>query len=264
MTREIMLSQGKVALIDDEDFDRVNAFKWSAARMGGTDRLKKTYWYAKRSINVDGKVFTVYLHRFILGLPDGIHVDHIDGDTLNCVKSNLRFASNRQNVWNQRHSRAKSGYRGVHVAKHGFTASVRADGEVRSIGTFESAEFAARVIDEALRHYHGEFAQTNFQDSDPAARKAFTRYLSGERLTSRSFTAARSVLTDEQVCVIRRRYRDGGTPMRVLAEEFGVCNAVISHAISGRTFQHITDPAPIKSDMRRSGSRRELNEEAAA
>ena len=93
MVRALPLTQGKVALVDDEDFERCNAFKWCAVKMQrGNGRA---HWYAKRTIYHDGAMYTIFLHRFILGVPDGLQVDHEDGDGLNCQKYNMRYASER-------------------------------------------------------------------------------------------------------------------------------------------------------------------------
>ena len=89
--RLIQLTKGQYAQIDDEDFERVNAFKWHASAQGRTgDR-----YYACRFKYVKGKKVKVWLHRFVMGLPDSIEgydplvVDHDDGDGLNCQKENL-------------------------------------------------------------------------------------------------------------------------------------------------------------------------------
>ena len=72
--KEIQLTQGKVALVDDEDYERVNQFKWHAHRNGNTV-------YAKRNIAINGKWKIQLMHRFIMGDTLGkSQIDHIDGD----------------------------------------------------------------------------------------------------------------------------------------------------------------------------------------
>lgn len=254
MVKQIPLSQGKVALVDDEDFARVNAFKWSAVRMQIGNG--KAHWYAKRCIRHDGTTFSIFLHRFILGVPDGLHVDHEDGNGLNCQKANMRYASRVQNAWNTRPNKnSLSGFRGVakSASPAGWRASIGVDGSKRIIGIFETAEQAARVFDVAARHYHGEYAWTNFQDQDAEAEDIFRRWLNGEVFRPVRRWQTNATLTDDQVREIRRRYATETILYRELAAEYGVAVATISHAVSGRTYAHITDVPPLKEDFRKLG-----------
>ncbi len=99
--KEIPLSKGKVALVDDEDYERLSQFKWCASQQG-RNGLK---WYAIRWVCPKGeKQYKVAMHRFILGIAPRIKddprvVDHIDCDGLNNQKSNLQIMdSNHQNM----------------------------------------------------------------------------------------------------------------------------------------------------------------------
>lgn len=88
--REIPLTQGKVALVDDEDYERLTRHKWYAVRAPHT-------FYACRNLPSPQKG-PVGMHRAVLGLPprvgpDGILADHWDGDGLNNQRSNLRQAT---------------------------------------------------------------------------------------------------------------------------------------------------------------------------
>jgi hypothetical protein len=86
-SKEIPLTQGKVAVVDEEDFDRLNKHKWYACKNGNT-------FYALRKSNVNGKRLTILMHREILGLkPGDPGVDHRDGNGLNNRRKNLRLAS---------------------------------------------------------------------------------------------------------------------------------------------------------------------------
>lgn len=250
MTREIQLSQGKVALVDDDDFDRVNAFKWSAVKMQSAPH-RREHWYAKRCINYDGKAINVYLHRFILGTPDPIHIDHEDGNGLNCTKSNMRYATQKQNVWNTRVSLTSStGYKGVRESKNGFNVMIAIDGKRSLIGTFADLEQAARIYDAAAIHVQGEYARTNFAEIDSNAQDIFQRWLAGERFSIGKGKYGAAKLTDDMVRDMRRRYAAGGIFARELAAEYGVCGAAITHALCGRTFGHITDVPPLTADKR--------------
>jgi len=100
----IKLTKEKFTLLDDEDFDEINKFKWQATKTG----------YATR--NTKGK--TIRIHRLVMNAPKGMMVDHIDHNTLNNQKSNLRICThtqNQQNQKNRQHGRGSSKYKGVVV-----------------------------------------------------------------------------------------------------------------------------------------------------
>lgn len=161
MVREIPLSQGKVALVDDSDYERVGLYHWSAVRR--VRRYAPDYFYAVRHVTVNGRQTTVSLHRFLL--PDIPQIDHVDGDALNNQRSNLRAATRSQNVSNRRRSGfGRSKFLGVNERRD--TGRWRAQICVRyrniNIGTFGTEEEAARAYDQhALLHF-GEFATLNF------------------------------------------------------------------------------------------------------
>ncbi len=155
MTKQILLSQGKVALVSDHRFEFLNQWKWSAVK-------GKQTWYACR---MDGRrPFRkhVYLHRIIMNAPRGLQVDHRDGDGLNCQDENMRLCANIENSRNKRIKKNCSGFKGVHRSGKKFYALIRVNYEHIYIGRFPTAEEAARAYDEAARKYHGEFARTNF------------------------------------------------------------------------------------------------------
>ena len=104
--KEILLTMDKVAVVDDEDYDRVKAYKWRAQRNRNT-------WYAIRSFGLFPKQF-VLMHRFILDAPPGMDVDHRNGNGLINTRSNIRIATKSQNQQNRPLSRGSlSGYKGV-------------------------------------------------------------------------------------------------------------------------------------------------------
>ena len=164
-TLSIPLSQGKVAIIDEEDAERVLTHKWSAAR---ADQVREN-WYAHRQEWVGGVRRTVYLHRFIMGEPLGMLIDHEDGDGLNCRKGNLRLATRADNNRNQ-HRRTKntSGFKGVSFCSRSRTSSweayIHVSGKKKRIGHFRSAEEAAHAYDNEARQLFGPFARLNFPE----------------------------------------------------------------------------------------------------
>lgn len=155
--KEIPLTQGLIAIVDDADYDRVKAAgKWSLRRDG--DRS-----YAYRHVRrPDGKRTTTTLHAFITGYP---LTDHRNGDGLDNRRCNLRSATVAENGRNRRMSANNtSGFRGVYwrKSKGKWEASIGHLGRQPHLGAFDSAEEAARAYDEAARVLHGEFARLNF------------------------------------------------------------------------------------------------------
>jgi len=156
--REIPLTQGKVALVDDGDYDRVVAFSsWCAWRN------RSGNWYAQGHDRA--KKSRVYMHRMVLGFP-AFKVDHHDRDGLNNQKQNLRPATRSQNQSNSR-VRSKTGLKGVVREKRPrpspWRAQITINGKNRGLGSFQTSEEAAAAYDFAARSAFGEFALTNSQ-----------------------------------------------------------------------------------------------------
>lgn len=94
-------------------------------------------------------------------IPEGLKIDHEDGNTLNNKIDNLRLATNSQNSHNQKkHSRNTSGFKGVHFHKNNkvWEASIGVNGKLKHLGSFKSAESASEAYKLAAKQYHGEFA----------------------------------------------------------------------------------------------------------
>jgi hypothetical protein len=158
----IPLTQGQFVLVDDNDFERVNAFKWHAAYFEA-----QRSFYAKRAVWRDGKYRTLFLHRFLMGEPQGMEVDHRNGDTLDCRRKNLRVATKAQNRRNQgKNIKNKSGYKGVWWNKRcgAWRAEISIDDIGKNLGHFASLVDAARAYDRGARLYHGPFARLNFPE----------------------------------------------------------------------------------------------------
>lgn len=153
MTKEIPLTQGKVALVDAEDYEKLSDFKWSYDGR-----------YARRTDKENKKV---YMHRVILEAGKGEIVDHINRNKLDNRKSNLRKASYQQNSSNSKlHRHNTSGYRGVYRWKNYWRAAVTYEGKQISCGYYETKEEAAQAYNEKARELFGEFAYVNKVEKD--------------------------------------------------------------------------------------------------
>lgn len=156
--REIPLTQGQVALVDDEDLELVNKYKWSC-------RPGKRTFYAQAATRIKGRNYCVKMHRVIMHVPTSQQVDHIDGDGLNNQKSNLRLCNNSENAMNRRKRlNTSSKYKGVSwwTARQRWVADIWLSGKNVRLGTFQQEIEAARVYDAAARIHFGQFAKTNF------------------------------------------------------------------------------------------------------
>jgi hypothetical protein len=107
--KEIQLTKGKVTIVDDEDFEYLNQWKWSAV-------VKSNTIYAKRGQVINGKFYIIPMHRSILNPTIGLEVDHINRNGLDNRRNNLRCVSHAENCRNRKEP-IKS--RGVGVYKVG-------------------------------------------------------------------------------------------------------------------------------------------------
>ena len=157
MMPEIALTQGMSAVVDAEDLDYLNQWKWHLQRV---EKLS----YAVRANAVEGEPRGILMHRQILGDPKGRQVDHKDGDGLNNRRSNLRFCTHQQNHFNLRNQiNTSSVYKGVHWSKNKrkWRAGLRMNGKFKHIGYFEGETQAALAYNRVALDYFGEFARLN-------------------------------------------------------------------------------------------------------
>ena len=143
---------GLVALVDEEDFERVSAFKWYPLRSHSL-----TYAYAK----VPNTTKSLLLHRLVMGSPMGFFIDHRDrARTLDCRKSNLRIATPAQNQANRKS--ARNGYKGVSFWAGKYSAAIGFERKRIRLGCFVTEAEAARAYDRKALELYGEFALLNF------------------------------------------------------------------------------------------------------
>jgi len=155
--KEIPLTQGKAALVDDEDFDRINAFKWYASKTKGS-------LYARRKTKRKGKETIHYMHRVIMCAGNSVEVDHRDRNGLNNQRHNLRVCDHQQNQRNRDTMKNnKSGLKGVswHKIMNKWRAVIQYNGRQLVIGYFLTKEEAATAYDKKATELFGEFAKLN-------------------------------------------------------------------------------------------------------
>jgi hypothetical protein len=161
---------GYDVIIDVEDLERVEARHWYLYDRGMA--LKHNKYYFRADIRTNDTLYRVTLHRFLLGCVkgDGVIVDHIDRDTFNCSKSNLRKCTHAQNAHNSAIARNNtSGYKGVsrNTSTGQWEAYIgcRAGGKTY-LGTYMNAVDAARAYDIAALYLRHEYAALNFLAED--------------------------------------------------------------------------------------------------
>ena len=160
--KEIQLTQDKVALVDDEDFEYLNQWKWYAINSKNTS-------YAVRSDRSSGRNKRVWMHRLVYKVRDDFDVDHKDMNGLNNQKCNLREAcKSEQNRKKKRQKNNTSGYKGVSYFIHSkrYQARIQTNRKSVFLGEFSCPIEAAKAYDKAAIKYHGDFARLNFEDGE--------------------------------------------------------------------------------------------------
>lgn len=158
--KRISLTQGKYALVDDSDYLPLTKWKWHAAHVG------RGLVYAARG---GGKARTILMHRHILLPPKGLVCDHINGDTLDNRRSNLRVCTDAENRRSfRRKARGKlSRYIGVSYRRDvkKWVAYIGANSKLRMLGGYHDTEEAAALCRDGEAMRLGRSKETlNFPD----------------------------------------------------------------------------------------------------
>lgn len=156
--KSIPLTQGYVTWVDDDVYEWASKCKWYARQV---NHKRRDYCYAARKKHGE----TIFLHRAILGLKkgDSKEGDHVNHDTLDNRKSNLRILNRMQQQANRRQTniskKGASRYKGVRRSRNKWRAEITGKGI--HIGCYEDEKDAARAYDKAAVEMYGEFALTN-------------------------------------------------------------------------------------------------------
>lgn len=158
VSKTIPLTQGKVAIVDDADFESLSKHKWYYLK-----------GYAVRKIRHDDKQRTIYMHHAILKPPLGFESDHLNGNGCDNRRCNLRSCTHSQNLRNsakpahRRGNICSSKYKGVtwHKPARKWQAQIKLDGMNRYLGLFNDEQEAALRYNIEATKLFGEFANLN-------------------------------------------------------------------------------------------------------
>jgi hypothetical protein len=164
-TKQIKLTQGKYALVDEDDFERLNKHKWLCSNVRGKLYAKKAEKARRSEKSKTGFYANVIpMTNIILGLRRGIIIDHINGDSLDNRKQNLRVVTVQQNNMNRRKLVGlTSKYKGVYFDKSrdNYMAHITINGKMKNLGRFLDEKEAARAYDSAAISLFEQFALLN-------------------------------------------------------------------------------------------------------
>ena len=182
---------GKEVLVDDEDASKIQLYKWKL--FVAKSAVDKGYFYFRATVDFKGKRVRMFLHRFIMECDTEMFIDHIDGNTLDNRKGNLRVCTRTENTRNRTTlKRNISGYRGVsYRVKHKrWYASIKYNRHTYWLHSSDKdPKECALVYDQVGRLFFGEYFRPNFPDipyDEEYAKMIVKRASSGIRVTNKS------------------------------------------------------------------------------
>ncbi len=143
--KQIPLSQGKFAIVDDGDYDFLMQWKWHVCVASSTYAMRNS------DFDNDGRRYHIMMHRVINNTPPGLETDHINGDGLDNRRKNLRTVTRSQNMWNRKkNSKGSSKYKGVywHKQHEKWVANIQVNKKRHFIGLFVDEDVAGRAYAE--------------------------------------------------------------------------------------------------------------------
>lgn len=157
----VPLTKGFEALINEADVPVMRGKKFCASK-------SRSNWYARNT-------HIGYLHRLICGAAPDLVVDHVNRNSLDCRRKNLRIVGFNDNAHNADYGENKTGFRGVYRRSNGtFYSQFTLRGDRLCLGTFKTAEDAARGYDKKALEVYGVYAWTNFEYPEVAAERDLT------------------------------------------------------------------------------------------
>ena len=158
--REIQLTQGQIAIIDDEDYEYISGTKWYA----WWNPCTRSFYARTNNKNY----CSIYMHRVVLKVFGRKRlVDHINMNTLDNRKENLRICSQSMNMCNRGPTISNaSGLKGVYWGKDNkkWRSRIMVNGKNIHLGRFETAEEAHAAYCNAAKHLHGEFFRAEYPE----------------------------------------------------------------------------------------------------
>lgn len=169
MSKRIPLTQGQFAIVDDEDHEWLDHWKWYCISYRDRRYAVRSHWDKAKKTRERIRMANAVMERLLGRNLAGLITDHISGDGLDNRRCNLRRCTNKQNGRNRRKlCNSSSRYKGVRRAKgqRNWRAGIRIDGDWIELGSFETEIEAARVYNRfALKHF-GEFSRLNILESE--------------------------------------------------------------------------------------------------
>jgi hypothetical protein len=158
------MAQPQYAKVHPANYERLLKYEWFA------QKGKNCFYAVRRARGPKGsKLATIYMHRELIDVADGLMVDHVNQDSMDNRRANLRGATRAQNIRNRKKFAKSSGskYKGIYWRKKTRKWEVQITFERKKIflGCFRSEIDAAKAYDRAAIKYHGEFASLNFTQS---------------------------------------------------------------------------------------------------